>query len=105
MSHGLQHVGFPEVGLDEAGVQRDARVTVLDHQVEGVELGVARGAVGVDLGVLGVPLQGLGVVLHSVRPVALLEEIIALELLLVRQLGINVSFLFLLLDGSFNLNK
>ena len=55
-------------------VQKDK---YLDDKIEGVQLGVAGGAVGEDLGVLGIPPQRLGIVLHRIGPVSALEKFIA----------------------------
>ena len=48
-------------------------LSYFECEVEGGELGVAGGPVGVNFGIGRIPSDGLRVVLHSLRPVTVLE--------------------------------
>ena len=53
--------------------EKKQMLSYFECEVEGGELGVAGGPVGVNFGIGRIPSDGLRVVLHSLRPVTVLE--------------------------------
>lgn len=90
------------VGLDILGVNLKAPIQVGQSLGEGHQLHVGRASIAVVLGLLGAPPDGFLVLLDGLRETALLEQLPALEVMLLSQLwvdvGLFISILLLSLD-------